>query len=328
MSTITSSVRYAEGHFRNRRGLQLFYCSFFPSHVSVKGVVLFLHGIGEHSHRFVHLYEHLVELGFAVIAYDMVGHGRSDCECEGLRAHAEAFEHFVQDTNDFLTAAKYSIYKQMLPENAPEPPLYFMGISYGCLVGLHTILSGEHPFSGIVLASPALGVEKTLLLTIQGLLSKPLVAAFPHARIVPGVNFEGLTRDPHFYQDYMADRLNVTENMTARMGVNTLGAMQHILESKVITDRQSAFCKTPLLLIQGSADKVTSSIVAQAFYNRIGTFDKEMKLYDGLFHCIYNEPEKAQVIEHVTSWLLARANLQAAIETAKPKRATPPLAKL
>ncbi|TMW61641.1 hypothetical protein Poli38472_010704 [Pythium oligandrum] len=330
MSTITASVRYTEGFLRNRRSRQLFYCGFFPSQVRVKGVVLFLHGINEHSHRFVHVYERLLALGFAVIAYDMIGHGRSDCDvdCEGIRAHADVFEHFVQDTNDVLTAAKYSIYKEMLAENEPEPPLYFMGMSYGCLVGLHTILTGEHHFSGVILAAPALGVNMTPVLRLLSLLSAPLVAAFPRARIIPA-DFDAICRDKQFVEECLADPLNVVENLTARMGANSLAAMQQLSENTAITDRQSAFCQLPLLMVQGTGDIITSVPVAQAFYDRIANFDKELKLYDGLYHCVFNEPEKDQVLDDVCNWLVAHADLHAAITVSqKPIQATQPFARL
>ncbi|KAJ0397270.1 hypothetical protein ATCC90586_007847 [Pythium insidiosum] len=314
--TSIRGIRYSEGRARNRRSQQLFYCAFFPERApveSVRGVIFFLHGIGEHSHRFLHVYEHLVSLGFGVLAYDMIGHGRSDCDVPELRAHAERFEHFVDDTNDVITAAKYAVYPEMLPPQARviggagEPPLFFLGISYGCLVGLHTVLSGVHPFSGVVLASPALGVEMTLVLRVQQVLAKPLASAIPYHRIVPGVNFDGLTRDPAFYRDYMNDKLNVKDNMTARMGVLSLTAMQAIEQNTSTTDAESAFCRLPLLILQGTADIVTSVSVARAFYARVANFDKEMKEYPGLCHCIYNEPEKQQVLEDLSSWLLARA---------------------
>jgi alpha-beta hydrolase superfamily lysophospholipase len=198
--------RYAEGFFKNRRAQQLFYSAFFPENSAtegVEGVVLFMHGINEHSQRFTHVYERLVAHRFGVIAYDMVSHGRSECDVPGLRGHAENFHHMVDDTNDFLTIAKYSVLKDLLPpvqqHNAvAPPPLFFMGISYGCLVGLHTMLSGEHPFSGMLMAAPALGVELTLTLRIQNLFAAPMVWAFPHARIVPGVNLDGTWRIRYF----------------------------------------------------------------------------------------------------------------------------------
>lgn len=197
-----SKVRYVEDTFTNDRGKNMFYCALFPKHDSsttlsvtapVRGVVLFLHGIGEHSHRFTHVYEYLCAHNYGVIAYDMAAHGRSDCEREGVRGHSDQFQHFVDDTNCFVSVAKQKVLPQMLPktQSAESVSLLFMGISFGTLVGLHTVLSGVHKFSAIVLASPAVSVEFTLVLRVLSVFSKSLSWLTPTAKIVPGVNFAG-----------------------------------------------------------------------------------------------------------------------------------------
>lgn len=197
---VASKVRYVEAKFTNDRGKSMFYCAFFPKHHDslsppepLRGIVLFLHGIGEHSHRFTHVYEYLCAHNYGVIAYDMAAHGRSECERNDVRGHSDEFQHFVDDTNRFVTVAKQQIFPQMLPKTqSPETvPLLFMGISFGTLVGLHTVLSGVHKFSAIVLASPAVSVEFTLVLRVLSVFSKSLSWLTPTAKIVPGVNFDG-----------------------------------------------------------------------------------------------------------------------------------------
>lgn len=110
-SSYLQDQRYIDGHFLNIRGQQLFYCAAFPPQSQpLRGVVLFLHGIGEHCLRFAHVYKHLCLHGFGVVAYDMLGHGQSECERPGLRAHGSEFKYFVDDTNQFITTAKSDIY--------------------------------------------------------------------------------------------------------------------------------------------------------------------------------------------------------------------------
>lgn len=199
MGSSVAEARYLDGHFTNKRRQQLYYCALFPPHgVRVRAIIQFQHGLGEHALRFRHVYDHFVAQGFGVIAFDLIAHGRSDCDQPDVRGHADAFAHFVDDSNAFLTMAKFTLFPRLLDvgDNAcstswQHPPLVFMGISLGALVGLHTILSGKHKFAAAVLASPALGVEITTLLKLQGLLSKPLSWAIPTAKIVPAVNFSG-----------------------------------------------------------------------------------------------------------------------------------------
>lgn len=191
-----ATTRYVEGQFTNSRNKRLFYCALFPkaSATPLHGVVVFLHGIGEHSHRFTHVYEYFCAQHYGVIAYDLAAHGRSECDLDGLRAHSERFQHFVDDTNQFVTVAKRDVLPQLLAPHGQAPdtvPLVFMGISFGTLVGLHTVLSNVHAFRAVVLASPAVSVEYTLTLRAMSLFSKPLSWLIPAARIVPGVNFDG-----------------------------------------------------------------------------------------------------------------------------------------
>jgi alpha-beta hydrolase superfamily lysophospholipase len=130
----------------------------------------------------------------------------------------------------------------------------------------------------------------------------------------------------------MNDKLNITDQMTARMGVNTVGAMDRLMAHEALTDRDSAFCKMPVLILQGTQDKVTSLPVARTFYQRITNFDKQMIEYDGLYHCLFNEPEREKVLEDSTSWLVSRARqanaFAAAQRDAKPVVQVPPVAKL
>ncbi|KAE9094290.1 hypothetical protein PF005_g16265 [Phytophthora fragariae] len=184
--------------------------------------------------------------------------------------------------------------------------MVIMGISFGALVALNTILSGKHHFAGCVVASPAIAVEYTPMLRVMEMVSKPLVWLFPKARLVAGVNFAGLTRDPEFLKDYMADPLNVTDNLTTLMATQIGLGMKQLQTSSQIEDPSSTFCKVPLLVLQGTEDKVTSVKVVEEFVGRAANRDKELKLFPGLFHCLWNEPEKQQVMEYASNWLNAR----------------------
>ncbi|KAI9914645.1 hypothetical protein PsorP6_007472 [Peronosclerospora sorghi] len=130
---------------------------------------------------------------------------------------------------------------------------------------------------------------------------------FPTARVVPGVSFHALTRDPDFYRDYMADPLNVTENLTLRMGMEVSYGMAQLQRHRDIQDEDSTFCNVPMLTLQGTEDKVTSVDCVQDYMQWIANKDMQLKLFPGLFHCLYNEPEKQEVMEYATSWLNQRS---------------------
>lgn len=107
--------RHFEGKFENRRGQSLLYFSLFPPEKkALRGIILYLHGMGDHCRRNTTLYERYCKEGFGVITYDLLNHGASDYDEFNTRAHISNFDDFVDDTNDFVTFAKANIYKVAL----------------------------------------------------------------------------------------------------------------------------------------------------------------------------------------------------------------------
>lgn len=108
------------------------------------------------------------------------------------------------------------------------------------------------------------------------------------------------------------------------MGEQTLTAMGLLESDSRCEQASSAFCQLPLLIVQGTADKVTSIPMAQAFFKRIATKDKQFKEFPGLFHCIFHEPERQEVLDHITQWLDTRIPPAAT----RPQIGSPPQSKL
>ncbi|KAI9913903.1 hypothetical protein PsorP6_005743 [Peronosclerospora sorghi] len=88
-------------------------------------------------------------------------------------AHGSKFHYFVDDTNEFLTAAKRSVLDKMVSPATPNPSFIIMGIYFGALVALHTILSGQHDFLCCIVASTDIAVEYALTLRMIELVSEP-----------------------------------------------------------------------------------------------------------------------------------------------------------
>lgn len=316
-----SHLRHTEGKFKNSRGQALSYVSLFPpldDEKAVRGIVFFLHGINEHCRRYYHLYEQLCENGFGVLAYDLLSHGQSDTCEHNMRAHAKKFHYFVDDTNDILAFAKESVFPHFLSkERYPTlPPVVLSGMSYGTLVSLHTVLSEKHEFSAVVLVAPAVSVEMTTTLRVQRIFAKPMSAFIPKARIVPAVNREWICRDPEFMEDFEKDPLNNGGEMTSRMGEQSLSAMIELKKDLRVEQANSTFCKVPIMLMMGSNDKVTSLPMAKEFFERIANRDKELKIFEGPYHALFDDPEKDQVFDHLVQWLHLRFPELAAVAAA------------
>jgi alpha-beta hydrolase superfamily lysophospholipase len=72
----------------------------------------------------------------------------------------------------------------------------------------------------------------------------------------------------------------------------------------------------PLLVLQGGADRLVSPQGTERFFSLLGSSDKTLKAYEGLYHEIYNEPEFREVLADVESWLRERLSLAHAVRSA------------
>uniref|UniRef100_K3WQY2 Serine aminopeptidase S33 domain-containing protein n=1 Tax=Globisporangium ultimum (strain ATCC 200006 / CBS 805.95 / DAOM BR144) TaxID=431595 RepID=K3WQY2_GLOUD len=317
-----ASLRHAEGFFHNRRGQSLSYLSLFPQEDdgTLRGVVVYLHGLGDHARRCFHVYEQLCEHGFGVVAYDLLSHGQSDSCEHRRRAHTRKFRYFVDDTNEFVAFAKRHIVPKLLSKNdnaaaderegentAARLPLILGAYSYGTLVALHTVLTGQHHFDGIFLVAPTVAVDLSPILCFQSVFAKPLSALAPRARIVPATKYEMLCRDPAFLDDLFSDPLAAPEKfMTVRMGAETLKAFASLQQDQALVDAESAFCATPVVFLMGSADQLLSLPITVAFFERIRNRDKLFKVFPGMYHSLFDDPEKDEVFAYLMTWLQAR----------------------
>jgi len=124
-----------------------------------------------------------------------------------------------------------------------------------------------------------------------------LSAALPKFGVM-GLETDGVSRDPAVVKAYRNDPLVCTGKMTARWGAEFLKAMQRITaEAGRIT--------LPLLILQGGADKLVDPDGARMLYAAVSSIDKTIKIYDGFYHEVFNEPEHDQVLRDVEAWLEA-----------------------
>ena len=93
-------MRHTEFKLKTFDGLQLFGQSWQPED-KTRAVVCLVHGIGEHSGRYIHVADRLTKAGYAIFTFDLRGHGKS----EGLCGHIPSYEALMQDIFSLLEAA-------------------------------------------------------------------------------------------------------------------------------------------------------------------------------------------------------------------------------
>jgi alpha-beta hydrolase superfamily lysophospholipase len=89
-----------------------------------------------------------------------------------------------------------------------------------------------------------------------------------------------------------------TGKITARLGAEMLRTMQEVTDN-------AARIKLPLTILQGSEDILIDPRGAQLLYESVSSEDKSIKIYEGLYHEVFNEPEHDQVLNDVQKWIEA-----------------------
>ena len=272
-------MKHSEFKFKTFDGLQLFAQSWQPETKS-RAVICLVHGMGEHSGRYIHVAEQLTQAGYVLFAFDLRGHGQSP----GPRGHTPSYEALMQDISSLIEAAN----KQF-----PQLPFFLYGHSLGGNLILNYILRHQTQFKGVIATDPwfRLAFEPPAFKII---LCKIMNKIWPSFSQSSGLDTNALSHDPKVVHAYENDPL-VHNYISARMFIGIYQAGQWALE------HASEF-SLPLLLMHGGADKITSVKASSKFANKI-TKNCTLKIWDGLYHEIHNEPEKQEVLAFLINWL-------------------------
>jgi alpha-beta hydrolase superfamily lysophospholipase len=272
-------VKHEEMQWVSNDGLKLFAQKWEPES-EAKAVISLVHGHGEHSGRYSHWAEKLNNAGYAVLAFDLRGHGRS----EGQRGDSPSFDHYADDV---------SILLEKTEELFSGKPLFLYGHSLGGLIVLFTLIQRRPKIKGAVVTSPVL---KTAIVEQKAKMAaaKILGSVFPKATLPSGLEQEALSRDPAVIEAYRNDPL-VHDKGSLRMAKKMLLAMEYVLE-------RGSEIEVPLLLMHGTGDNITYAAGCEQL-SEIMEDDCTLKLYEGYYHELHNEPEKDEIFGFLREWL-------------------------
>lgn len=248
---------------------------------SARASVIIAHGFGEHSGRYGALTDHLISRSYSVTGYDHRGHGLSD----GLPGHVENFAEYEEDLGRVIA----SVHSQ-----GESRSIYLLGHSMGGLVTLRYLARKNIAVAGAIISSPLIGVAVAVP-------AHKMMIARVSARMAPRLRLDNeldpatLSRDPEVGRAYAADPL-VNRKVSARWFAEATRAMEEV---KVMASRISL----PVLIMHGTKDQIASLDDTRRLFERIGSSDKELGIYEGFYHELFNEPEKVELFERVTEWL-------------------------
>ncbi len=248
--------------------------------MSLRGVVLLVHGLGEHAGRYDHVARQLNDWGFAVRGYDQYGHGESG----GVRGGLPSDMRLLDDLADIVDSTR-----ARTPRNTP---LILFGHSLGGLVAARFVSLALRPVEALVLSSPALDPG---LSSLQKLLVAVLPKIAPNLRVGNGLDPAFLSHDPAVIEAYLADG-SVHDRISGRLA-------RFIADAGPATVALAPHWKVPTLLLYAGADKLVNPAGSQAFAATAPKQVVSAHCFETLYHEIFNELDAEPVFAELKRWL-------------------------
>jgi acylglycerol lipase len=260
-------MKHEEFSFHTKDGLNLYAQAWSPE--NPKAVVCLVHGLGEHSGRYVHVADRLNRSAYAFLASDLRGHGKS----EGLRGHTPSFEAFLTDIDLLLEEAK---------RRYQDQPCFLYGHSLGGILVLNYTLQRHPELAGVIASSPGL---RTALEQQKGkvALVKLLGSVMPKQSISSGLDATTLSRDTEVVKKYLNDPL-VHDRIT-------FGMAKALTETIPWVFAHASKFPVALLIMHGTADRLVFPAGSQEFAGLV-LGDCTLKLWEGLYTRRIMSPKK------------------------------------
>jgi alpha-beta hydrolase superfamily lysophospholipase len=246
---------------------------------NLKAVILFVHGIGEHIHRYDHWAALFNKEGIGFVGVDLPGHGRSD----GKRGHIKSYS---------LLGEMIDILLKTCNKTFPGIPIYIYGHSLGGGIVLDYLLRRNPKVKGAIVTSPylRLAFEPPKIKLVIASVMKHILPGL----IQPtGLNINHLSHDETVVEKYKNDPL-VHGKISVSLFDGAMTAANYSLT-------HASELKVPTLLLHGSDDMLTSPEGSREFAGK--TSKVELKIWDGGYHELHNETFKDEVFKYIMNWI-------------------------
>ncbi len=275
-------MKRIEGEFQGYKNVNLYYQCWLPSN-EPKAALLVVHGLAEHSGRYTNLVNHFVPKGYAVYGFDLQGHGRS----QGLRGYVENFSYFINDLKTFLGVIRNKHH---------DAKIFILGHSVGGTIATAYAVSHQDEFDGLILSAATLRAGASVP---SGLIifSRLLSLLLPKVGLYT-IDASAISREQAVVDAYVNDPLVYRGKIRTRLGIEIIKAME-------ILPPQVSRIHLPILIMHGTADRLSDPKGSEILYNKVNSKDKTLKMYDGFFHEIFNDPGYELVLADMEAWLAA-----------------------
>ena len=262
-------------------GTRLYCRSWQPA--APRAGLIALHGLGDHSGLYPMIGESLAGRGIAVLTPDLRGNGRSP----GQRGYIGAWTELREDLGRLVERSR---------AEAPERPLFLLGMSLGGLIALDYALQRPDGLRGVIALSPplgALGVPAPLMA-----LGRVLSRVWPRFSLETGMDLTGLSRDVAVIERVRADPL-FHRRGTARLSTEVTSTIARV-------QAEAGRFAVPLLVQHGAADRMVSPDGSRQFVARVGHPDRRLVEYPAAYHSLLADLDGERVLADLGDWILAR----------------------
>ncbi len=251
----------------------------FKSELAPIGVMVIVHGMGEHGGRYAHVADFYNKKGIHCLAFDLRGHGKSD----GQRGHTPSFTQLMDDLQKMQEEAK----KQF-----PDLPILWYGHSMGGNLSLNYFIRNQPNIKAAIISAPyiRLAFDPPKWKTVLGKWSASIL---PTLSQPTGLDAKAISRDKKVVDKYVKDPL-VHDKITSSFFVNVHFAGPYILENQ-------SKLNVPIYLLHGKADQLTSFAASEELAKKNTKIT--WKPWPNLYHEMHNEPEQNEVLNAQWEWL-------------------------
>lgn len=278
-------MKTREAAFVGEKGVSIFYRVWEPDAGAPKAVILLAHGYAEHAGRYRLLAEYLTGRGYGIYAPDHRAHGRSS----GTKALIENVDDILRDLHTLAQRSRIE---------HPGKKVIILGHSMGGTLAVMYAHAYPQETDGCVVSGAGLmagtGISPFMKAIARG------IAVVAPALPLQELKSDWLSHDPAIVRDYDTDPLNYRGKIMARTG-------SELLRSADYTLAHLNTVYAPVLCMHGGDDQLADPAASHILYANISSQDKTLKIFDGLYHEIYNEYEKHTVYALVADWLDQRA---------------------
>ncbi len=273
-------MKFKSGTFTGQKNMELFYRAYEPDGKTA-AVLLLVHGLFEHSGRYINLMNYFVPRGYSFYTFDQRGHGQS----AGKPGYVEKFSFYLDDLKTFF---------DLVRRENPLRKVFLAGHSIGGLIVTEYALQHQKEFDGLII-SGATFQPGTSAPKAEVFLGRILSVCAPWLGI-DRLDASAISRDKNVVDAYLHDPLVYRGKITARLGIELLDAM-HNFQSHTNDIR------IPILIMSGTEDYLSDPKSSKVLFDSISSKDKTLKYYDGFYHEIFNEPGSETVFVDMEYWL-------------------------